>query len=297
MNETPSKFQTWILAIRPKTLPAAAAASLVGIALAWHDGQFAFWPAVSALSVALLLQIASNLANDVFDYERGVDRGERLGPTRVTMSGLLSPREVRTGLWITIGLSLIPGLYLATRLGWIAIAIGAAAILALLAYTGGPFPYGSYALGDLFVFIFFGLVAVGGTYLAQARFVSTSAWWLGAAMGLLITNILVVNNYRDIPTDRQNGKKTLAVLLGQSGTQKEYLCCLLGAYLIPVILWMSTRSYVGGLLVLVTLPHGWKLYRSLQSQSGRALNATLGATAQFALWYALIFSAGILLFP
>lgn len=297
MEANTSKRQAWIMAIRPKTLPAAAAAVIVGIALAAHDGVFALLPALAALLVAELLQIASNLANDVFDFERGVDRGERLGPTRVTQSGLLSPGEVRKGLWLTIGLAVIPGLYLATRIGWTAIWIGLAAIIALLAYTGGPFPYGSYALGDLFVFIFFGLVSVGGTYLVQAGTLQPAVWWMGAAMGLLITNILVVNNYRDRPTDSQNGKKTLAVLLGERGTQLEYLLCMLGAFLIPLTIWLHSGAYRGGLLTWVLIPKGWQLFRELQSTHGRALNHTLAATAQFGLLYALVFSLGILLFP
>ncbi len=302
MEQSLSKAQIWKLAIRPKTLPAALAAVLIGIALAVHDGIFRAGPALAALLTAILLQIASNLANDVFDYERGVDRGTRLGPTRVTQSGLLSPQEVRRGLWLTLALAAAPGFYLVWLAGPTAFWIGLAAVLALLAYTGGPFPYGSYALGDFFVFIFFGLVAVSGTYFVQARAAGletallglpATVWWSGAAIGFLITNILVVNNYRDIPTDRTNGKKTLAVLLGEAGTRRQYALLLGGAFLIPLYLAATTPGFWGGLLTWLLLPRGIRLYRRLQQHTGPALNPVLGQTASFAFHYALLFSLGI----
>ncbi|MEW5941883.1 MAG: 1,4-dihydroxy-2-naphthoate octaprenyltransferase, partial [Chloroflexota bacterium] len=166
--ERPSLFQIWWLAIRPKTLPAAASGVVMGSALAWRDGTFQPLPALAALLVALLLQIGSNVANDVFDFERGADTPERLGPTRVTQAGLLTPAQVKRGMWVIFGLAASCGLYLAWLRGPVVIAIGLAAILSAIAYTGGPFPLGYYGLGDLFVFIFFGLAAVSGTYFVQA---------------------------------------------------------------------------------------------------------------------------------
>ncbi len=300
-----SKKQAWGLAIRPKTLPAAIAAVCVGIALTLHDGQFHLLAALAALLTALLLQIASNLANDVFDYERGVDRGERLGPPRVTQSGLLTPAEVRRGLWLTLALTSLPGFYLVWRAGWPALWIGLAAVVALLAYTGGPFPYGSYALGDFFVFLFFGLVAVAGTYFVQTpgdrtlqAFLQLPAyvWLSGAAIGLLITNILIVNNYRDIPTDRRNGKKTLAVLLGERGARLEYLLFLGAAFLLPLYL-AARHTLYGTLLTWLLLPAARRRYHQLGSLQGQALNALLAQTASFAFYYALLFSLGILISP
>ncbi len=303
---SPNKKQAWLLAIRPKTLPAALASVLIGIALAFSDGINRFLPAMAALLVALLLQIASNLANDVFDYERGVDRGERLGPVRVTQSGLLNPAEVRRGLWFTLALAALPGLYLIWRAGSVALWIGLAAIAALLAYTGGPFPYGSYALGDLFVFLFFGPVAVGGTYFVQAQAASGGSfspadipghvWWSSAAIGFLITNILVVNNYRDIPTDRTNGKKTLAVLLGEKGTRIQYLLLLAGSFLIPLYLALFTAVHPAVLFVWVLLPTARRLYADLRRLHGKALNPLLARTAAFAFLYATIYSISIISF-
>ncbi|MBN1666973.1 MAG: 1,4-dihydroxy-2-naphthoate polyprenyltransferase [Anaerolineales bacterium] len=288
-------WRAWFLAIRPKTLPAAAAPVITGTALAYSAQSLRWGPALAALLGALLLQIASNLANDVFDYERGADQGERLGPTRVTQSGLLTPGQVKRCLLVVISLSTLVGLYLIWAAGWPVLLIGLAAILASVAYTGGPFPLAYHGLGDLFVFIFFGLVATLGTYYVQALALSPAAWALGVALGFLIVNILVVNNLRDLENDRRAGKRTLAVRLGADRTRLEYLLCLSGAYLIPLLVALMGWASYWGLLSWITVPKAIRLARALYSQQGRALNHTLAGSGQLALWYALSFAAGIVL--
>ena len=216
-------WNTWGLAIRLRTLPAAAAGVITGSALAWFDGYFRLDAALACLLTAILLQIGSNLANDVFDFERGTDTAERAGPIRVTQAGLLTPSQVKWGMLVVFGLAALCGLYLAWLGGWPIVILGIAAILSAIAYTGGPFPLGYYGLGDVFVFIFFGLASVAGTYYVQAGFVSTAAWWMAIPPGLIITAILVVNNLRDLENDRKGGKHTLAVILGERGSKAEYL--------------------------------------------------------------------------
>ncbi|MFH2037855.1 MAG: 1,4-dihydroxy-2-naphthoate octaprenyltransferase, partial [Chloroflexota bacterium] len=197
-----TKTQIWILAARPKTLPAAAASVILGSALALKDSNFSFWPALAALCISILLQIGANFANDLFDNQRGADTSQRLGPTRVAQAGLLSPRQIKTGMIVVFAISIALGAYLAWVAGWVVSIIGLSAIFAALAYTGGPFPFGYHSLGDLFVLIYFGLVAVCGTYFVQTHTIGIPVVWAGFGIGLLITNILVVNNLRDIETDR-----------------------------------------------------------------------------------------------
>lgn len=288
-------FQIWLLAARPRTLPAAAAPVVAGSAVALAAGHFSPGPALAALLAALLLQIGANLANDVFDFHRGADTAERLGPLRVTQAGLLAPRQVLAGMWLTFGLATLLGLYLAVLAGWPVVLIGVSAILAAVAYTGGPFPFGYYGLGDLFVFIFFGPVATAGTYYVQAGSVSPLALWASLPMGFLITAILVVNNLRDIATDRAAGKRTLAVRLGANGARIEYLACLAGAYLTPPLILLLGLAPYGVLLAWLSLPLGISLVRTLYRVSGRPLNRALAGTGQLALIYALLFAVGLLL--
>ena len=294
MSTNLSPLQVWLLAIRPKTLPAATASAIVGSAAAYHDGLFRWGPALACLLVALLLQIGANLANDVFDYFRGADTHARLGPLRVTQARLLKPRQVLLGMWVVFGLAALLGIYLFTQMGWPVLVIGVACIAAAVAYTGGPFPFGYYGLGDLVVFIFFGLVAVCGTYFVQAGWVSSLALWSSLPMGFLITAILVVNNLRDINTDRQVGKKTLAVRLGEQGTRWEYLLCLAAAYLTPLLMVAFGQSY-WTLLAWLSLPVAISQTRRVWTQTGRPLNLALAGTGQLTLIYALLFSLGLVL--
>ncbi len=295
-NQPPtSKLSIWMLASRPKTLPAAAAPVVVGMAVAWHDGVFSFLPALVALLGALLLQIGANFANDVYDFKKGADAGERLGPTRVTQSGLLSPKAVETGMWLTFALAAIVGVYLVIIGGWVIVGIGLASIAAAIAYTGGPYPLGYNGLGDIFVFIFFGLVAVVGTYFVQSNTATALAWWSAVPIGFLATNILVVNNLRDIDSDRVSGKRTLAVRWGEMGAQSEYIGLLFAAYAIPPILVLLRLASPTVMLTWLSLPLTQRLWRDVFHAKGRALNATLAATAQLELVFAILFSVGIVL--
>jgi len=290
-----------MLAARPKTLPAAAAGVVTGTALAWRDGQFHFGAALTALCVALLLQIRSNLANDVYDYERGADAGERHGPLRVTQAGLLTPAQVKAGMWVVFGLAALLGLYLAWRAGlpgragWTVVLVGLAAILSAIAYTGGPFPLGYYGLGDLFVFLFFGLAAVAGTYYVQAGRVSPQAWWMSLPIGWLIVNILVVNNLRDITADRLAGKLTLAVRWGEHGARLEYALLLAASYLILPLLAAVRILPWGSLLAWLSLPLGWRSLQIVLKQQGRPLNSALAGSGQTVLLYSVMCFLGLAL--
>ena len=288
-------YQAWLMAIRPRTLPAAAAGVVMGCALAWYDGYFNIWASIVCLMTALLLQIGSNLANDVFDYERGLDTEDRLGPTRVTQAGLLTPRQVKGGMIIVFGLATLLGLYLAVLGGWPIILMGAASILAAIFYTAGPIPLGYYGLGDIFVFIFFGLVAVVGTYFVQAGTTSADVWWMAVPLGLLITNILVVNNLRDLEYDRKGHKHTVAVVLGKKGTQIQYLLFVIISYLIVVLFawegifpWATLLSWLS---LVLAIQATWLVF----TQTGRPLNAALGKTGQAALAFSLLFWLGLFL--
>ena len=291
-----SKMDAWILAARPRTLPAAIAPVMLGSATAVADNSFGWLPAVAALIVALLLQIGVNLANDYFDYLKGIDTQDRLGPPRVTQSGLIPAKQVKAGMILIIILSLIPGIYLLIIGGLPVLIIGLACICAALAYSGGPFPLASHGLGDLFVFIFFGLVAVCGTYYVQALRLTPLVWLMGVIEGLLITAILVVNNLRDIQSDHQTGKRTLAVIIGNRGSRLEYVLLLAGAYAIPIILWLSGRMSAWVMLPLISLPTALSLIRLIWKNPGDLiLNQALAKTAKLALVYSLLLSIGLIL--
>jgi len=294
--EEKSKMNTWMLATRPRTLPAAIAPVVLGSAIAIADKSFVWLPAVAALIVALLLQIGVNLANDYFDYLKGIDTQDRLGPVRVTQSGLIPTKQVKAGMILTLTLSLIPGIYLLTVGGLPVFIIGLACICAALAYSGGPFPLASHGLGDLFVFIFFGLIAVGGTYYVQALHLTPLVWLMGVIEGLLITAILVVNNLRDIQSDRQTGKRTLAVIIGDRGSRVEYVLLLAGAYAIPMILWLSGWMSAWVMLPIFSLPLALSLMRFIwKSSGGSVLNQALAHTAKLTLIYSLLLSVGLIL--
>ena len=284
-----------MLAIRPRTLPAAAAGVIMGSALAWHSGFFRLDAALTCLLTALLLQIGSNLANDVFDFERGTDTSERLGPVRVTQAGLLTPSQVKVGMIVVFALAAVFGLYLVWLGGWPVLIIGIAAILSAIAYTGGPFPLGYYGLGDLFVFIFFGLASVAGTYYIQAGVVSAAAWWMTIPPGLIITAILVVNNLRDLENDRKAGKRTLAVLLGEQVTKTQYAICILGAYLVMPLAALLGVIPLLSLLTWASLPLAIRSTRVVLTQRGRPLNAALAGTGQTALLFSILFWIGLAL--
>ena len=288
-----SALGAWILASRPRTLFAAAAPVVVGTAIAIRDGGFALLPALAALSGALLLQVGSNLANDVFDYQRGADAPDRVGPLRVTQAGLLTPAQVLRGMWIIFALSLIPGLYLAARGGWPVVAIGVSAIAAAILYTGGPLPYGYQGLGEIFVFVFFGVVAVSGTYYVQT---GTLTWLVIAAsipIGLLTSAILGVNNLRDIGPDRAAGKITLAVRLGMRGARIEYLLLVGLAFAAPPALFAAGLASAWVMLAWLSVPLAERQARIIVTQSGAALNNALAGTALLTFVFSLLFAAGL----
>jgi 1,4-dihydroxy-2-naphthoate octaprenyltransferase len=242
-----------------------------------------------------LLQIGANLANDVADFRRGADTAERLGPTRVTQSGLISPRDVAVVTGLVLAAAIVPGLYLIWRGGPAILALGVAAIVAAVAYTAGPKPFGYLGLGEVFVFVFFGPVAVVGTSYIMTGMITALAAAASIPMGCLIAAILVVNNLRDIETDEAAGKRTLAVRIGIAATRREYESLLLVAYLIPPVMWLTSIASPWLLLSWVTVPVAVMLVRSVKSSAGRALNLVLAGTARLCLLYAVAFSIGIML--
>ncbi len=288
--------RAWLMASRPRTLPAAVSSVIAGTALAIHDGAFRPAAALVAFLAALLIQIGANFANDLGDYRRGTDASGRVGPTRVTTSGLLTPGQVKAGMVVVFGLAALCGLYLIVLGGWPILLLGVLSILAAITYTAGPLPFGYYGLGDLGTFVFLGLIGVNGTYYVQAHALTPAVWLGGVAMGCLITNILVVNNVRDADTDRAAGKHTLAVLLGRRGARIEYVALLVIAYAIPLILWLRLGYHPGVLLTWLTLPWAVRQARALFTILGPALNKTLAGTAQLVILYASAFAVGVVLF-
>ena len=293
--EKPGFWQSWLLATRPKTLPASIASVIIGIAAAYADGVFRFGPALAALVCAMLLQIGANVSNDYFDFKKGADTAARVGPLRVTQAGLLTPKQVVLGMAVIFILAAIIGGYLIWQGGWVIGLIGLSAILAALTYTGGPYPLGYNGLGEVFVFLFFGLAAVWGTYYAQARTLSAAAAWSALPIGLLIVALLVVNNLRDIATDRQSGKRTLAVRMGENGSVCEYGILLIMAYLTTILGVILFDITAWSILSLLTVPLALRLYREVKVIRGRPLNKTLAATAQLGLLFAILYSLGLVL--
>ncbi|HYP87896.1 MAG TPA: 1,4-dihydroxy-2-naphthoate polyprenyltransferase, partial [Polyangiaceae bacterium] len=247
----PSPLGSWVLAARPKTLSAASVPVLVGSACAFALESFRWGPALAALGGALLLQIGANFANDVYDYEKGADTAERLGPTRAVQAGLISPAAMKQGMYAVFALSLLIGAYLTWVAGPVILAIGLVSIASAIAYTGGPYPLGYNGLGDVFVFFFFGLVAVCGTVFVQGGQVPALALWCSLPVGALATAILVVNNLRDCEQDAQVGKRTLAVRWGRRAVIFEYCLLLALAYAVP--LFLATGSARGRFVLLPLL--------------------------------------------
>jgi 1,4-dihydroxy-2-naphthoate octaprenyltransferase len=291
----PGSVKAWIMACRPPTLTAAASPVIVGSACAHAAGGFRAAPAAAALVGALLLQIGSNLANDVFDYEKGADTADRLGPLRAAQAGLLSPRELKSGMVVVFGLAFAVGAYLVAVAGLPIVAIGLASIVSAIAYTGGPYPLGYHGLGDVFVMAFFGFIAVCGTAFAQTGHVPPLAWIASVPVGSLATAILVVNNVRDCETDVKAGKRTLPVRFGRRTGLVEYTLLVGGAYLVPAALATArvTRPWV--LLPLLTLPVARRLVGHVWNDTGRALNASLVGTARLLFVHSVLFALGVAL--
>lgn len=291
----PGPLGIWLLAIRPKTLPAAASGVIVATVLAWHSGGFALGPALAALAIALLLQIGSNLANDVYDDERGTDTADRLGPLRVTNAGLLTRGQVKRGMAVVFAIAFALGCYLTLVRGPMVLVIGVAAIVSAIAYTGGPYPLGYHGLGEVFVFIFFGLAAVVGTYWVQTGTTSPAAWLMAVPVGLLITAIIVVNNLRDIEQDRAGGKRTLSVRMGTRATMTEYVLCVGLAYAVVTAGVLIGLLPAAALAVWLSLPLAALSTRMVYTQTGTALNLALARTGQITLAFSVFFALGMLL--
>jgi 1,4-dihydroxy-2-naphthoate polyprenyltransferase len=292
----PGRAQAWLLAIRPATLPAAVAPVVVGTAVAQRASAFAALPALAALAGALLLQVGANLANDVSDFRRGADTPGRLGPPRVTSLGLITEREVLLAMWAVFGAAALCGVYLTWVAGWPVVAAGLASILAAITYTGGPWPFGYRGLGEVFVFIFFGVVAVAGTAFVQAGELTRAALAASLPMGFTVTAILVVNNVRDIDTDRAAGKHTLAVYLGRRRARAQYLVTVAGAYVAAALLWPLAGFSPGVLLTWLSLPLVVAPARAVLTRTdGPPLNAALKATARLHIAFGLLLALGVLL--
>jgi 1,4-dihydroxy-2-naphthoate octaprenyltransferase len=292
-----SHLRLWLVAARPRTLPAAVAPVLVGTALA-VAAEDVFKPLrlAAALAGSILIQIGTNLANDYSDARRGADTEDRLGPVRVTAGGLMPPRRVLVGTWVAFGLAVAAGSYLAAVAGWELLVVGVLSIAAGILYTGGPRPYGYEGLGELFVFVFFGLVAVGGSYFVQTEDLRWEAIALGVPVGLLAAAILVVNNVRDVETDRRAGKRTLAVRLGRERAVQAFSVMVSLAYgALPAIVIASDLG-PWLLLPLVSLPLALPLWPTLASRrDGPSLNKLLADTGRLLAVFSLLLAAGLLL--
>jgi 1,4-dihydroxy-2-naphthoate octaprenyltransferase len=287
-------LRSWIIAARPPTLWAMTAPVLVGTALATHDGAFRWDAFLVTLFSAVMIQVGVNFANDVADGTRGTDE-HRIGPTRAVASGLITPRQMWTGIGVVFGAAAVAGLYLVHLGGIWILVIGIVSIAAALGYTNGPLPYGYYGLGELFVFIFFGLVATVGTRFVFNRSLEAGAWVGGVSMGLLASAILLANNVRDVATDTAAGKRTLAVKLGRAAGVWLYGVCIVGGLVVPAIGVLFDWLPTGAALSLAALPLGWPLVRNLhRERSGPPLIAVLKGTARLQIIAGVLLALGIL---
>lgn len=292
-----SALSVWVKAARLRTLPAAVAPVLVGTSLAAREDYFEPLVLVAALVGALFIQIGTNLSNDYSDARRGADTEDRLGPVRVTAGGLVPPRQVLIATWVSFGLAVAAGVYLVAEAGWELLVVGGASILAGVLYTGGPRPYGYEGLGEVFVFLFFGLVAVTGSYFIQTEQITVEALALSVPVGMLACAILVVNNFRDIDTDRRAGKRTLAVRLGRDRTRVLYFTLIGGAFVAVVVAWLALGVPAGANLALLAAPLAAGPLRAVRTRTdGASLNRALGDTARLQLGFCVLLSAGLLAF-
>jgi 1,4-dihydroxy-2-naphthoate octaprenyltransferase len=295
-SEAPDGARIWLMAARVRTLPAAIAPVLVGTSLAGFAGVFHPLRFLAALVGAIFIQVGTNLSNDYSDARRGADTEDRLGPVRVTAGGLVPPQRVLVATYVSFGVAVLAGLYLIAVAGWELLLVGAASILAGVLYTGGPRPYGYEGLGELFVFLFFGIVAVAGSYFVQVKHLNWEAFALAVPVGLLAAAILVVNNVRDIDTDRRAGKRTLAVRLGRERTRQLFAAMVYGAYLLAPVTWLFGPLAGWLLLPWLTIPFAAPVVRTVRNHAdGESLNAALARTGMLQLAFCMLLSAGLLL--
>jgi 1,4-dihydroxy-2-naphthoate polyprenyltransferase len=291
-----STARLWLVAARPRTLPAAVAPVLVGTSLAISQDEFRPLAFAAALVGSIFIQVGTNLSNDYSDARRGADTEDRLGPVRVTAGGLMPPRRVLVGTYVAFGIAVAAGIYLAAVAGWELLAVGVVSIAAGVLYTGGPRPYGYAGLGELFVFLFFGVVAVTGSYYVQTEELVWEAFALSVPVGLLAAAILVVNNVRDIDTDRRAGKRTLAVKLGRPRARVLFAAMLVIAFAAPVVIAAAGGLSWWLLLTAVSWPLAVPLVRTVQtSLDGPALNRALAGAGVLLAAFSLLLSAGVLL--
>ena len=294
--QAPSGIRIWLMAARIRTLPAAIAPVLVGTALAGWQHVFHPLRIVAALVGAIFIQVGTNLSNDYSDARRGADAEDRLGPVRVTAGGLVPPSQVLVATYVSFGVAVLAGVYLVVVAGWQLLLVGGASILAGVLYTGGPKPYGYEGLGELFVFLFFGIVAVSGSYFVQVKHLDWKAFALAVPVGLLASAILVVNNFRDIDSDRRAGKRTLAVRLGRDKTRTMFAVIVYVAFLLAPVTWVFGPMKPWLLLPWLTLPLAAQIVREVRNRTdGPSLNQALAHTGMLQLAFCTLLSAGLLL--
>lgn len=291
-----STFYVWLRAARPQTLAASVVPILVGASVAWSDQLFRLDTTAVALFCAFAIQIGTNFANDYFDFVKGADTPDRIGFERATSAGLISPKKMLYATFLTMSIAFIAGLYLVWIGGWIVLLIGLLSLLFGILYTGGPYPLGYNGLGDIFVFIFFGLIAVSGTYYVNALEWSFISLIASLPVGALCVNILVVNNLRDVEQDKIAGKKTLGVLFGEFALKFEYLAMLLISFSTPLILFFFCSYSYWILLPFLSLPAAWILLNEIWNHiDKKTLNNTLENTAKYMLLFGILFSIGLII--
>lgn len=294
-SQRPSLLSLWFLAARPRTLPASIAPILVGTAVALHEDGFHLLTAILALLTALLLQIAANFANDALDFKRGADTAERTGPIRIVASGYVSPEAVLRATGLTLALATLSGLYLVWRGGWPFLLLGILAVICAVAYTGGPWPLAYLGLGEVFVFLFFGPIAVTGTAYLQTMDLTALSVAAALPSGMMAVCILIVNNVRDLEQDRLANKHTVAVRIGDRASRREYVLIQQLTLIIPFLFWSFGWLNAWSLLTILSWPLFWQLWRQIGEWQGQRLNATLGATGLASLAFSMLFSIALVL--
>lgn len=290
-----SAFRIWLAAIRPKTLPASIAPVLMGTFMAFGDGVEHWVTALVTLMAAILIQVGTNFANDYYDYQNGVDTSERTGPLRVVQAGLVKPQSMRCAFILAFLFAAMACYYLYLRAGWPIALIAVAAVCSGIFYTAGPFPFGYLGLGEIFVFIFFGPVAVAGTYYVQSFELNRAVIMSGFIPGLFSTAIIAVNNLRDRDTDAQVGKKTLAVRFGPTFARFEYFACISIAALLPIPIYFKTQDHLRTLYAPFILLMAFPAFRRVFQDEGTSLNNALAYTGLLLLVYTLAFVLGWIL--
>jgi 1,4-dihydroxy-2-naphthoate polyprenyltransferase len=294
-SNTLTKFDAWILASRPRTLLAAVVPVIVGSSIAINDDVFKPIAAMIALICSILIQVGTNFVNDLFDFLHGKDTHQRKGPKRAVAAGWISPREMKIGIILSFGFSFLLGMYLVYLGGLTILLIGILSIAAGIAYTAGPFPLAYNGLGDIAAFLFFGLIGTVGTYYVQAGDISALSFWASIPVGALITNILVVNNYRDREEDKSNGKNTLAVLFGERFTRMQYVSFMFVSYTILFVVYFTYKNSFFVFLPLLSLPLSLRVIKMIFTLHGHELNKTLELTAKLSALYGVLFAIGILI--